>query len=106
MELRSTEGARLVAASTEVAAGVTLRSPGAVRGAAAEIQLNAGATVKLAPGQSRIVLANLKRSLKPGDRVLLTLTIEDADGNRQQIPVNAEVRRHSPTDDHLRPHSH
>jgi copper(I)-binding protein len=106
MELRSTEGARLVAVSTAVATGVVLLAPVATRSAVPEIPLAANATVKLAPGAFRIALAHLDRPLKLGDRVALVLTIETADGDRQEIPVNAEVRRHSPTDDHSRAHKH
>lgn len=106
MELRSSEGARLVAVRAEIAAGVALRAPGPERRAVAAIPLPPGDVVKLAPGAFRISLANLKRPLKLGDRVALMLTIEAADGSRQEIPASAEVRRHSPTDDHLRPHKH
>lgn len=106
MELRSTEGARLVAARADVTTNVVLRRPGAARTAVAEIPLPPGATVRLAPGAFRIALANLDRSLQLGDRVGLVLTVEAADGSRQEIPASAEVRRRSPTDDHLRPHKH
>jgi hypothetical protein len=106
MELRSTEGARLVAARAENATSVALRAPGPERRTVTEIPLPAGATVKLVPGAFRISLANLKRPLRLGDRVALVLTIEPADGARQEIPASAEVRRHSPTDDHLHPHKH
>ena len=106
VELRSSEGARLVAVRAEIAAGVALRAPGPERRAVAAIPLPPGDIVKLAPGAFRISLANLKRPLKLGDRVALMLTIEAADGSRQEIPASAEVRRHSPTDDHLRPHKH
>ena len=106
MELRSTEGARLVAVRAADATGVVLLAPGSKRAAVAEIPLAADATVKLAPGAFRIALAHLDRPLKLGDRVALVLTIESSDGGRQEIPANAEVRRRSPTDDHLRAHKH
>jgi VCBS repeat-containing protein len=48
----------------------------------------------------------LTRALKLGDRVPLMLTIESGDGSRQEIPIDAEVRRHSPIDDHLHGHAH
>jgi len=106
MELRSTEGARLVAVRAAVATGVALLAPGATRAPVAEVPLPADATVKLAPGAFRIALANLDHPLKLGDRVALVLTIETADGGRQEVPANAEVRRRSPTDDHMRGHKH
>lgn len=106
MQIRSTDEARLVAVHAEVAPGATLRSPGAHPATVSEIRLPAGATVRLAPGAYRIALPALGGPLKAGDRVALVLTIEIADGSRQDIPVSAEVRRRSPTDDHRRGHRH
>ncbi len=106
MQLRSSGGAKLVDARSELTARVTLRPPGATRASTAGIDLPPGATVTLAPGGFRIALAGLDRPLKLGDRVALVLTIADLDGRRQEIPVNAEVRRRSPTDDHRRAHQH
>jgi len=60
----------------------------------------------LAPRGPRILLPGLNRALRPGDRVEFVLTIEAADGTRQEIPANAEVRLRSPTDVHRRMHQH
>jgi periplasmic copper chaperone A len=106
MQLRSAEGAAVVGVRSEVAPGVTMRPPGKTPAAVSEIRLPAGVTVMLTPGEFRMVLPTLERPLKLGDRVPLVLTIRNTDGSRQEIPVDAEVRRHSPTDDHLRPHKH
>src|SRR4029453_5607433 len=76
MELRSTEGARLVEVRTEDATGVALLAPGARRAPVTQIPLAANTTVKLAPGAFRIVLPRLSRPLKLGDRVALVLVIE------------------------------
>jgi copper(I)-binding protein len=62
--------------------------------------------VELAPGQYRIALNQVLRTLKPGDRLNLTLTLELDDGSRQDIDVNAEVRLRSPIDDERRAHVH
>ena len=106
MELLSTDGAKLVGVRSEATASIVMRRPGTNRAAAAEIPLPAHTTVKLAPGAYRFALADLNRGLKRGDRIGLVLTIEAVDGSRQEIPVSAEVRRRSPTDDHLHPHKH
>jgi len=49
---------------------------------------------------TRIVLARVERTLKRGDRVPLTLVLKYADGATQDIEVDAEVRRRSPSEDH------
>ncbi len=106
MELRSSEGAKIVGVRSDIAADIAMRPPRATHATVREIALPAGTTVMLAPGGFRFTLAKLTRSLKLGDRVLLVLTIEAADGSRREIPANAEVRRHSVTDDHKHGHTH
>ena len=106
MEIRSSEAATIVGVESDVAADVPIQRPGTQRAAADKIPLPAGTHVKLAPGAYRFLLPKLNRSLKLGDRVALSLIVEASDGSRQAIPVNAEVRRRSAYDDHLRPHSH
>ena len=106
MQLRSSEGATLIAARSDASSGVVLRSPGTKGAIVERIALPAGTTVILAPGGYRVDLPRLDRALTPGDRVVLVLTIEATDGTRQDVPTNAEVRLHSPTEDHLRPHKH
>lgn len=106
MDLTSTAGAKLVSVASAAAPAVAIRAPDKRRGAAPTVTLPAGTLVALAPGEYRIALQRVARTLKPGDRVPLTLTIEAADGSRQEIPVDAEVRLHSPIDDELRAHKH
>jgi copper(I)-binding protein len=106
VQLRSSEGATLVGIRSDATAKIEIRRSGSRRTLGAEIDLPAGETVMLAPGGDRFVLAGLERPLKLGDRIALVLTIKDADGSRQEIRVNAEVRRRSPTDDHMRGHRH
>ena len=106
MEIRSSEGATIVGAESEVSAEVPMQQPGTKRAATSRISLPAGTRVKLAPGAYRFLLPTLSRSLKLGDRIAMGLIVEAADGSRQTIPVNAEVRRRSAYDDHLRPHAH
>lgn len=106
MDLTSSAGAKLVGVTSAAAAAAVVRTPEKLSGAAQSVTLPAGMLVALAPGKYRIVLQRLARALKPGDRVALSLTIEAADGSRQDIPVNAEVRLHSPIDDELHAHKH
>ena len=102
VNLTSSEGLTLVGVVGDVAADIGVHAAGGPAPKIARLPLPAGATVKLAPGGTRIVLAHVKRSLKLGDRVPLKLVLEDAQGTRQEISVDAEVRRRSPTDDHRR----
>jgi copper(I)-binding protein len=49
---------------------------------------------------TRVVLGRVERPLKLRERVPLTLVLRYADGTAQEIPVDAEVRRRSPSEDH------
>jgi copper(I)-binding protein len=106
MELVRTEGAALIGVRSDVTSEAAIRAPGRTRATVSKIALPAGLTVTLAPGAYRIGLLRLNHPLKLGDRVGMVLTIEMADGSRQDIPVTAEVRLRSPYDDHRRGHKH
>ena len=106
MDITSSVAVTLVAAHSDAAARVTLRTPAGTRNANGELALPPNVMVRLAPGAHRLVLSGVSRKLKIGDRVALTLTIRDGTGARQDIPVDAEVRLHSPLDDELRAHRH
>jgi copper(I)-binding protein len=102
-ELTSSDGATLVGVRSKLAASVALLGSPAPPMA---LSLPAGTTVILAPGNVRLALARLTRTLRLGDRVPLTLIVRDAAGVPQEIDVEAEVRLHSPTYDHRHPHPH
>ena len=106
MDLTSTEGAKLVGVATDVAAAAVILGPGKSAREATSVALPEHALVALRPGGYRIALKRVVRTLKLGDRVLLTLTIQAADGTQQQIPVDAEVRLRSPIEDERAPHKH
>jgi periplasmic copper chaperone A len=106
MDLTSTEGAMLVGVTSDAAAAVTVLAPGRNSTKPTRVPLSANTLVALAPGGYRVALTGVLRPLKLGDRVKLTLTIEAADGSRQDITVDAEVRLRSPLDDERRAHSH
>lgn len=106
MELTSTEGATLIGVRCAAVASIEFRAAGTSRVPIREIKLPAGEKVLLAPHANRIVLMGLKRSLQLGDRVAMILVVEAADGSQLEIPLNAEVRQRSPTDDHRLGHRH
>jgi copper(I)-binding protein len=106
VNLTSTEGATLVALRSDAAATAAVHAAGQGKAELTRLPLPAGITVALAPGRTRIVLEELARTLRLGDRVVFTLTVEAADGTRREIPMDAEVRLRSPTDDHRRAHAH
>lgn len=102
MNITSTEAATLVAVNTEDAARIMLRGPGAKP--AVPLRLAPKTVVALSPKTQRFVLSGLRRKIALGDHVALVLTIEDAGGTRQEIPVSAEARIRSPIDDERRHH--
>lgn len=106
MQLMSSAGATLIGARTELAASVMLRSPTGKTVAPMALPLPAGVVVALQPRGYRLVLHSLARRLRAGDRVPMMLTVRNADGSTEDIAVDAEVRLHSPTDDHRLPHTH
>lgn len=97
MQLQSARDARLVAVSTPVAGiaeihkmemdGQTMRM-GPVDG----IDLPAGKTVSLASGGYHIMLMDLKRQLKDGETVALTLVVQDKNKKRQNVRVDVPVK--------------
>jgi periplasmic copper chaperone A len=104
MRLTSSEGARLVSVTSPVAERITIRAPGNSRGEAGEVVLPAKQLVSLERGRYRIRLAGLAHKPKLGDRIPLTIVLRGDDGHVQQVPLDAEVRLHSPTEDEGRPH--
>lgn len=62
----------------------------------ARVELDPGRPVRLAPGGLHIMLSDLKRPLKAGERVPLTLTVERPDSSRAVFTVQAEVRAAAP----------
>ena len=58
----------------------------------ARVDLPAGRPVELKPGGYHIMLMGVAKPLTAGARVPLTLLIENKDGSRQQVPVDAVVR--------------
>lgn len=104
VELRASEAATLIAVTTGAAARVELLDR---RGKVVPaIELPAATLVRLEPGAARVRLAGLPRPLARGGHVPLMLTVRDGTGAIQEIPVEAEVRLHSPSHDHGVAHTH
>jgi hypothetical protein len=96
MQLRSDAPAKLVGVRSAAARSAELHHMSHESGVmkmrhVESLDLPAGKTVALEPGGYHIMLLDIGRPLKPGDRVKLTLLVETA-GKRQQVPVEAEVR--------------
>ena len=104
MRLTSTEGAALISVTSFAADRVLIRATGPGESTVREVPLPAGQRVELAPGQYRIQLEGLTRKVELGTRIPLRLTIRNGDGRVQEIPVEAEVRLRSPTEDEGHPH--
>jgi len=106
MQLKSSDGETVVGVRSEDVGSITMLGSGPKRTPVTRIPLPAGETVMLAPGKPRLGVGKLAKPLKLGDRVHFVLIVEAADGGTRDIPVDAEVRRHSPTDDHIGKHAH
>ena len=97
MELESASAAVVVAVESEAAARAELHMMSMDGGVmrmrpVQKIDLPAKKMVKLAPGGLHVMLIDIKRPLKAGDKLPLTLSIEGAGGTRSTVKVEAEVR--------------
>lgn len=97
MTLTSSTDARLVAVQTPVAGvaevhEMALENDVMRMRAVDGLALPAGKAVVLRPGGYHVMLLELKGPLKTGENVPLTLTVENADGRRERIEVQAPVR--------------
>jgi copper(I)-binding protein len=97
MQLKSAKPARLVEVTTPVAGRVELHQM-AMEGqtmrmrAVESIALPAGQAVNLASGGYHLMLFDLKRQLKEGEQVPLTLTVQDAGGKRENVTLSVPVK--------------
>ena len=100
MEIASSDGATIVDARSPVASSISLVTARERRAPPYALPLPPRTTVALTAGGTRLALVKLARPLKLADRVPVTLVVRNADGTTQEIEVDAEVRRHSPSYDH------
>ena len=56
------------------------------------LDLPAGKMVELKPGGYHVMMMDLKRELKAGETVPVTLVVEGADNKRESIEVKAMVK--------------
>jgi copper(I)-binding protein len=96
--ITSPAGARLVGASSPVAGVVEVHEM-AMEGTTMKmralkdgLELPAGKAVELKPGGYHVMLLDLKQTLKAGDTVPVTLTIEGADKKRETLQLQAPVK--------------
>jgi copper(I)-binding protein len=96
-QITSASGGKLVSASSP-AAGVVEIHEMVMDGntmkmrAVAGLDLPAGKTVDLKPGGYHVMLMDLKKELKAGESVPVTLVIEGADKKRESVEVKAPVK--------------
>ena len=105
MELLSRTTTTLISVTSPVAGRVELHNTTMEDGvmkmrSVGRIELPGGRPVKLAPAGLHAMLIDLKRPLKPGDKVPLTLTVEQENTSRSIFTVQAEVRPAAAADAH------
>ena len=97
MQITSTDGGKLLSVSSPVA-GVAEVHEMAMEGTTMRMRpvgaldLPAGQAVELKPGGYHVMLMDLKQQLKAGDTVPLSLVIENKDGKRETLQLQAPVR--------------
>jgi hypothetical protein len=97
MKLQSAKPARLVEVRTEAAGRAELHEMAmdgqVMRMRRVEgIELPAGKTVDLASGGYHVMLFDLKRQLKEGEKVDLTLVVQEAGRKRQEVKLSVPVK--------------
>jgi hypothetical protein len=97
MRVQSAAPARLVGVQADVAGRAELHEMAmdgqTMRMRRVEaIELPAGKPVNLASGGYHVMLFDLKRQVKEGENVAITLTVQDAAGKKQDVKVAAPVR--------------
>jgi copper(I)-binding protein len=96
-QITSAAGGKLVAASSPVAGVVevhemTMDGNVMKMRPVPALDLPAGKSVELKPGGYHVMLMDLKKELKEGETVPVTLVVEGKDGKRESIQVKAPVR--------------
>jgi len=97
MQLSAPQDMRLIEARSPVAGVVELHEMAMDNNvmkmrAVPGIDIPAGKGAELKPGGFHVMLLDLKKQLKEGDIVPLTLVLEGKDKKRQSVEVNAPVR--------------
>jgi hypothetical protein len=97
-KITSAQGGKLVSAASPAAGvveihemkmeGTTMR----MQALASGLDLPAGKAVELKPGGYHVMLMDLKKPLKSGDSLDLTLVVEGKDGKKETITVKAPIK--------------
>lgn len=111
MTLMAPDGARLTGAASAVAGVVEvheMKMEGNVMKmrAISALDLPPGRNVQLAPGGYHVMLMDLKRALKPGEKILVELQFETLDKRLLTQPVEVEVRTAAPAAHKSGEHKH
>jgi len=101
LEIHSAVAGKLIAASSPVAGSaeihvMRLENNVMEMRQLKSLDLPAKQTVRLEPRGLHIMLLNLKRPLKPGDKIPLSLTLQLENGSKTVVEVQAEVRSAAP----------
>ena len=101
MTIVAKDGGKLVGAASPVAGVVELHEMAMDNNvmkmrAIPGLDLPAGREVQLKPGGYHVMLLDLKRTLKAGEKVQIELRLETRDGKRVTQPVEVEVRSSPP----------
>lgn len=112
MRIRSSTDARLISASSPIAGvselhRMSLENNVMKMRAIPGIEITGGKGAELTPGGFHIMLMDLKRPIKDGEHVPITLVFEDKTGKRTTINVTAAARPITATRDGSgAPHKH
>jgi len=109
LRITSTKDARLIAVSTPAAQYSEIHTMTMDNGIMKmrqleDLPLPANTEVKLGPGGNHLMLFELKKPLKAGDKFPVTVTIQFADKSTEKITFKSEVR--SMSGSHEEPHMH
>ncbi|GAB4464491.1 MAG: copper chaperone PCu(A)C [Burkholderiaceae bacterium] len=101
MTLTAKEPIRLVGVASPVAGVVEIHEMAMERNvmrmrAVEGIDLAAGKPVELKPGGYHVMLMDLQRTLKPGEKIALELRFKTKDRRQFTLPLEAEVRMSAP----------
>ena len=98
LELKSVADLTLTKAESPVAGSVEVHKMSMKKGVMEmrmqdTLQLPAGQTVKLEPGGLHLMLFGLKKPLKIGENVLMTLHFKDKSGKESSMKINLPIKR-------------
>ncbi len=111
MKLTSSADAALVGARSGVAKAVELHAMSMAGGMmkmrpVPKLALPAGRTVELGASGYHLMVVGVKQPLRAGEKVPITLSIEDASGKRSDLEVSATVRPLTASPDDGAEHAH